>query len=125
MCAAKGWRLCRREELNAKYAAACCANDECGYNTKLVWTGTLGGLQTFSDHGRLYSSTAFESVTHLTLDLGAIEIIRGVQLQAGLTDVPFYGAACFTETTYCLMDRTSLPNSLLQRPTLLLVAMPS
>jgi hypothetical protein len=100
MCQAQGWRLCRREELNAKYAARCCANDACGYNKTLVWTDNLGGLQNFSEHGRLHSITAFESVTSLTVDLGAMEVIRGVQLQGGVGDVPFYGIACFTEVVY-------------------------
>jgi len=54
----------------------------------------------YDNHGKLHSKDAFESVTHLTVDLGKIQTIRGVQLQGGVADVMFYGPACFTEATY-------------------------
>ena len=104
MCEAKGWRLCRREELDAKNGARCCSRDPtydiCGYNTQLVWTSNLGGLQLSDNHGRLHSPVAFESVSHLTVDLGEVLTVRGLQIQGGVADELFYGPSCFIELLY-------------------------
>jgi len=94
-CEARGWRLCRREELNRYDSAGCCDTlDRCGYNAELVWTSNVGGLQPYDTYGQLYSDTAIEGVTKVTVDLGEVQIVRGVKLQGGVPETSYNGPAC-------------------------------
>jgi len=94
-CEARGWRLCRRETLNRYDSAGCWSTaDRCGYNAELVWTSNEGGLQPLDTYGRLYNDTAIEGATNITVDLGKVQPVRGVELQGGVPDVPFNGRTC-------------------------------
>ena len=85
MCMEKGWRLCFREELNLPGSSGCCSRrdgiDRCGYDNALVWTNTEGGLQLQNEQGRLNSDSPMKNVTQVTVDLGKLQLIRGVQIQ--------------------------------------------
>ena len=104
LCQSRGWRLCTREELNVLGSSGCCSRlegiDNCGYDNELVWTNTQGGLQKLNTDGRLNSDVALKNFTHVVLDLGKLQFIRGIQLQGGIPDNIFYGAACFSESWY-------------------------
>jgi len=104
LCQSRGWRLCTREELNVLGSCGCCSRyqsvDNCGYDNELVWTKTQGGLQDLNTDGRLNSDVALKNVTHVVLDFGKVQFIRGIQLQGGIPDNIFYGAACFSESWY-------------------------
>ena len=50
-------------------------------------------MQTRDSTGRLFSEQAFEGVTQLTLDLGKVEVVRGIQVQGPLQALP-YGIYC-------------------------------
>jgi hypothetical protein len=104
LCQARGWRLCSREELNILGSSGCCSRvkdvDHCGYDNELVWTDTQGGLQAQDNQGRLNSDAALKNSTEVTLDLGKLQFIQGIQIQGGVADNIFYGAACFSETWY-------------------------
>ena len=94
-CEARGWRLCRREELNRYDSAGCCDTlDRCGYNAELVWTSNMGGLQPDDTYGQLYSDTAIEGVTEVIVDLGEVQSVRGVKLQGGVPETPYNGPSC-------------------------------
>ena len=97
MCKSRGWRLCRREELNRDGSAGCCGStNKCGYDEELVWTSNQGGSSAASAHGKLDSDTASEGLMQVTVDLGQLKIVRGVQLQGGVPETMFYGPACFS-----------------------------
>ena len=99
MCELSGRRLCQREELNRYGSAGCCSRtdmDRCGYDMELVWTSTVGGLQTNQTQGNLGSKNAFTFITTLTVDLEKVHNIQGVQLQGGVADTFAYGPACFS-----------------------------
>ena len=99
MCELSGRRLCQREELSRYGSAGCCSRtdmDRCGYDKELVWTGTVGGLQTNQTQGRIGTKNAFTFVTKLTVDLEKVHTIQGVQLQGGVADTFAYGPACFS-----------------------------
>ena len=93
-CEERGWRLCRREELNRPGSAGCCSGNRCGYNEELVWTSNVGGLLQDNTQGRIGGDVAFESVTEVTLDLGEVQIVRGVQVQNGVQEIAYNGPSC-------------------------------
>lgn len=68
--------------------------DNCGYDNELVWTSTQGGLQPQNNHGRLNSETALQNVTHVALDLGKLQLIRGVQVQGGYVRMCIWACTC-------------------------------
>jgi len=106
LCEAKGWRLCTRVELNDYYSSGCCSSkyatstpNLCGYDEKLVWTSNIGG-NIVDSRGRLDSDRAMEHVKQVTVDLGKIRAVRGIQMQSGVPSPPFDGPACFFALYY-------------------------
>ena len=70
----------------------------CGYDNKLVWTSDRGGALPPDTVGRLFSETAFEGISQLTVDLREVKIVRGIQLQGPVPELPFNGIFCFWYT---------------------------
>jgi len=98
-CEARGWRLCRRGELEMPGSAGCCTRtktgtDRCGYNTELVWTADIGGTETGNIRGRINSEISFERSKEVIVDLEWIQTVWGIQMQGGAPDVPFNGPTC-------------------------------
>ena len=66
-------------------SSGCCSRrqgvDRCGYDNALVWTNNEGGLQLQNELGRLNSDSPMKNVTQVTVDLGKLQLIRGVQIQ--------------------------------------------
>jgi hypothetical protein len=89
MCMKHGWRLCYREELNLPGSASCCSRiesvDRCGYDSALVWTNNQGGMQPMSEEGRLNSNFPLMNATQMSVDLGKLQVIRGIQIQGVLS----------------------------------------
>ena len=101
-CKSKGWRLCRPGELNKDRSqhsgsAGCCNQDACGYNMELVWTNSIGGLQSSEDYGRIDSDNAMESISEVTIEFEGVQKIREVLVQGGVPDLQFLGLACLSE----------------------------
>ena len=107
LCEAQGRRLCTRQELSGVFSSGCCISNYpdlskhshgfrnmCGYDDKLVWTSVLGGLQELNSRGRLYSDNVLKGITQVTVDLGAVQVVRGIQTQGGRRGRALDGAAC-------------------------------
>jgi hypothetical protein len=99
-CESRGWRLCSREELNRKASSGCCGSDMagtnlCGYDDKLVWTGTTGDTDLLETKGRLYSETAIQNSKQVTLDLLRVRWVDGLNVQSAVPEIQFHGIACF------------------------------
>ena len=102
-CEARGWRLCRRDELERPGSAGCCTKtadgtDQCGYNKELVWTDDVGGTQTGNIRGRIDSDISMDRVFQVTVDLDRVQIVRGIQIQSGVPDVPYNGPSCMLKS---------------------------
>ena len=116
MCEKRGWRLCRREELTRPASAGCCRPtslvlqgavsnyDNCGYDEQLVWTSNVGGVLDDDNHGRIGSDTAVEDSVQVTVDLGRVQVVRGVQVQGGVPEIP--GLMCIWSMTYFLFMKS-------------------
>ena len=102
MCEKRGWRLCRREELIRPGSAGCCGGniDKCGYDEQFVWTSNVGGLLKSDNHGRIGSDTAIEDAIQVTVDLGMVKVVRGVQVQGGVPEIPYHGQTCIWSNAY-------------------------
>ena len=113
-CEAHGWRLCRRDELERPGSAGCCTQtagvtDRCGYNKELVWTDDVGGTQTSNIRGRIDSDISMDRVLTVTVDLDRVQIVRGIQIQSGVPDVPYNGPSCFLRPVlFCCFSSTAL-----------------
>jgi len=104
-CATRGWRLCRREELNRKASSGCCGSPEsatnmCGYDEEPVWTSTVVDVDQEDDTGRLHSDTAFENVKQITVDLLRVRWIDGLTIQGGVPEIWGHGQGCVLWTWY-------------------------
>ena len=70
-------------------SASCCSRiesvDRCGYDSALVWTNNQGGMQPMSEEGRLNSNFPLMNATQMSVDLGKLQVIRGIQIQGVLS----------------------------------------
>ena len=101
LCKDKGWQLCSSSQMNNQrgWLSCCVSTAPCGhYNRELVWTSSRAGLQMPDGRGRLFNDVAMLGVKRVTVDLGSLQAVRGIQMQGGVPGETPYTPTCVVET---------------------------